>query len=36
MNAPKMLTVTEAAQKYGVAVWAIRQWTKPDGGLPFH
>lgn len=35
MNEPLiMLTVNEVAQKYGVAVWAVRQWTKPGGGLP--
>ena len=29
-----MLSIAEAAQKYRVAVWAVRQWTKPGGGLP--
>ena len=29
-----MLSIIEAAQKYGVAIHAIRQWTKPGGPLP--
>ena len=34
MNEPlEMLTVSEAAQKYGVAVFAVRRWIK-TGDLP--
>ena len=30
----EMLSVSEAAKRYGVATHALRQWTKPDGQLP--
>ena len=35
MNEPLiMYTLAEAAKKYGVAVFALRRWTRPDGPLP--